>query len=584
MPLDSEFAISFVGGRGWGAKIIFNETSPETDPLGPENVFVIATGPLTGTLVPAAGKMSLSGLSPQTGLYGDSNIGSMFGVELKQAGFDAIVISGTSKKLIYISIDDGNVELKDATHLSGAGALDAEIELRKELGTDFRVLTIGPAGENLVKFACISGDYGRQAGRTGMGAILGSKKVKALVARGYGDIPVANPREVKRLFEVTEDYIVRHKLWEIWRRQGTTQVIDWSQEQECLPTKNFQYATFDSYREINGYALEKRKIGDRACFACPMPCRNLVIEEIFGKKVMVEGPEYETASLLGANCGISNMSELIYASYLCDNLGLDTISAGVVTSFAMECYERGILSKDQLDGLDLRFGNSEAMFEFLTIIAKREGIGNLFAEGVKKASERIGKGSEKFAMHVKGLEISGYEHRAAQAMALAYATCDVGAHHNRAWAITYDVEVGRTTYGRDKVKKVIYLQHARSIFDCIGVCRFPWGELGLNLNFYAKSYTAVTGIPMSLRGLMKASERIYNLTRLINVRKGLTRKDDFLPSRDFDDPIPSGRWKGIKINKAKFEKMIDAYYELRGWNKEGVPTKKKLRELSLEAS
>jgi aldehyde:ferredoxin oxidoreductase len=275
------------------------------------------------------------------------------------------------------------------------------------------------------------------------------------------------------------------------------------------------------------------------------------------------------------------MDDLIHANYLCDELGLDTISAGSVVAFAMECYERGMLTKEELGGLDLAFGNSEAIFELLRRIARREGFGGILAEGVKKASEAIGKGSDKFAMQVKGLEITGYDHRAAQAMALAYAVCDIGAHHNRAWAIVYDIASGRDTYGRDKVEEVIRLQHIRPLFDCLGVCRLPWVELKLKLELYADFYMAVTGVSVRLEDLLKASERIYNLTRALSLREGLAI-EDWLAERDFVDPVPSGRTKGAVLDRVKFREMIGTYYKLRGWDEAGVPTAEKLRELGLD--
>jgi aldehyde:ferredoxin oxidoreductase len=266
----------------------------------------------------------------------------------------------------------------------------------------------------------------------------------------------------------------------------------------------------------------------------------------------------------------------------CDEFGLDTISCGSVIGFAMELYQRGIIKKEDVNGLELTWGNPIAIIETIHKIAFREGFGNILAEGVKKASEIIGKGSEKYAMHVKGLEISAYEHRAAQAMALAYASCDIGAHHNRAWAITYDVKVGRESYGEDKVKWVIYLQHLRPMFDCLGVCRFPWVELGLDPEYYVRFFKAITGFDISLNDLLKASERIYNLTRLINISRGMTSKEDWLPERDFQDPIPTGPFKGLTLDREKFKKMIKTYYELRGWDESGIPLKKTLLELGLE--
>ncbi|MBS7644270.1 aldehyde ferredoxin oxidoreductase family protein [Candidatus Bathyarchaeota archaeon] len=579
-----EFAIKYIGGRGWGARILWDEVSVTVDPLSADNKVIVATGPLTGLLIPGAAKTSFNTISPQTGLYGDSNMGGMFGTELKQAGFDALILEKAASNPCYIWIENGMIEVRDARHLWGMGSLDAEIALKKELGDELiRVASIGPAGEKLVKFACVTGDYGRQAGRTGIGAVLGSKKVKAIAVRGDQDIPVADIDALETVFEEAENYLTKHRDLRIWQRQGTMTTVDWSQINAALPTRNFQAATYENYQLINGDSMETRtKIANRACFMCPMACGQYnLVKQGSHQGISVEGPEYETASLLGSNCALPTIEDVVYANHLCDNFGIDTISAGNVAAFAMECFEKGILTKEQVGGLELRFGNSEALFQLLEMIAYRKGIGDLLAEGVKKASQTIGKGSEKFAMQVKGLEISGYDHRAAQAQALAYATCDVGAHHNRAWAITYDIKVGREAYSKDKAEWVIYLQHIRPLFDCLGTCRLQWVELALDPEYYARFYSAATGVPVTLAGLLKASERIYNLTRAISLRRGLTAKDDWLPDRDFEDPVSDGSISAAKLDRNKFRDLLRLYYELRGWDENGIPTREKLGELEL---
>jgi len=579
--VNESFMKKYIGGRGWGARIVWDEIPKNVKPFDEENKLIIANGPLTGTMAIGSGKTSVCSISPLTNYYGDSNVGGMFGAELKQAGFDALIIEGSSKKPIYLWINDESVEFKCAQHLWGKGCFQTEEEIKKELGDLFvRVACIGPAGEALVKFASINCDFGRQAGRCGMGAILGAKGVKAIAVKGSLGIQVADFEETSKIFEEALDYILSHKDLKIWRRQGTMQVINWSNENSALPTKNFLFNSYEEYRKINGEALENEvKIGNSSCFGCPICCGQLSMIKSLRK--VVEGPEYETAGMLGSNCALNSIEDIAYANYICDDLGIDTISTGGVIAFAMECFERGVLTQEDI-GFKLNFGNKEGMFKLIEMIAKREGIGNILAEGVKKASEIIGKGSEKYAMHVKGLEISAYEHRAAQAMALAYASCDIGAHHNRAWAITYDVKVGRESYGEDKVKWVIYLQHLRPMFDCLGVCRFPWVELGLDPEYYVRFFKAITGFDISLNDLLKASERIYNLTRLINISRGMTSKEDWLPERDFQDPIPTGPFKGLTLDREKFKKMIKTYYELRGWDESGIPLKKTLLEIGLE--
>lgn len=584
IPIRPGFVLKYVGGRGWGAGFVWEEIPPKVDPLGPKNKLYIMTGPLTGTHALCSTKTSLSAISPATGYYGDSNVGGFFGPMLKRAGFDGIIIEGRAKKPSYIWVEDGEVQIRDASDYWGMTPLNAERAVRADNGNNFfHAISIGPAGENLVKFACITEKHGRQAGRCGMGAVMGSKNLKLIALRGAYDIPIADPEKLDQLYREAKEYVLRHPLLDLWRRQGTMQVVDWANANACLPTRNFIGAVYDRSDGICGDAMEKRiKIGDVSCFECPISCGNRCRVDGFGSNATVVGPEYETAALLGSNCGLSSIEELVQANYLCDELGIDTISAGNVAAFAMECLERGIITREVLGGIDLRFGNSEALFRFLEMVAYRKGIGDLFAEGVKTASKTIGKGSEGFAMHVKGLEISGYEHRAAPAMALSYATADIGAHHNRSWAIVYDIKTGRGRYGEDKARKVISLQHIRPLFDCLGVCRFPHVELHLGIEYYVKAYSAATGIETSRRRLLVAMERVWNLTRGINLRNGMRGGEDRLPDRVFKDAVPKGALKGTTLDQPRFRKLLQAYYRLRGWNGEGVPTREKLQALDLE--
>ena len=574
--VDEDFAVKNIGGRGWGAKMLHNFYDGMIDPWSPENKIVVAAGPLSGLPVPSSGRLSFSAISPATGLYGDSNMGGDLVVALKRAGFDSLILDDVSSSPSIVVVEDGAVRIDDGSAYWGMKSLDAEKALKKDYA-DSKIAVIGPAGENLVKIAAITSDFGRQAARCGIAAVMGQKKVKAIIAKGDEDIPMADSETVKRLFQETLDHMRGNKALPLWQRLGTTQTVEWCQASSCLPTRNFSAGQFESAEGIEAEAMAKRvRVGNKGCFQCELLCGQ--VSAVGDLKV--EGPEYETLSMLGSNCGIGSVEDVVKANYICDQLGLDTISAGNVAAFAMECYEKSLIDREDTD-LDLRFGNSDALNSLLEDIAHRKGLGDVLAEGVRTASQRIGQGSERFAMHVKGLEISGYDVRAAPAMALAYATCDIGAHHSRAWAITYDVQTSRTGYGRDKVERVIYLQHVRPMFDCLGVCRFPWLEMGLDLNIYAQFYTAATGIETSLEQLLKGSERVWNLTRLVNLRQGLRRSDDWLPDRVFDNPLPDGPLKGTALKREEFQKMIDEYYRLRGWDEEGVPTKGKLKELGL---
>lgn len=577
-PVNEKAALEFIGGRGWGAKILYDELDHVVDPLSPENKIVVASGPLSGLLVPGSGKTSFSTISPATGLYGDSNVGGELSCALKRSGFDALIIEGASEKPLMLVVDEGRVEFRDASHLWGMLSLDAERAVKEELGRDFQVAVIGPAGENLVKYAAITCDFGRQAARCGIGAVMGSKRLKALAVRGSRKPPAHNPDGLRETYREAVRQMLKHPSFSLWKRQGTLQSLEWANRLSCLPTRNFQEAQYEGFEGIDGNSMEaSTRLHNRGCYLCPIRCRQ--VNQSRG--LTVEGPEYETAAMLGSNCGLSSIEDVVYANYLCDQYGLDTISTGNTIAFTMECFEKGYLDKKNLNGVNLKFGEEEALFKAIEMIAYRKGFGNLLAEGVRKVSLKVGGASQKFSMHVKGLEISGYDVRGAPAMALSYATSDIGAHHNRAWAITYDIKAGRKTYGEDKVKWVIYLQHIRPLFDCLGVCRFPWVELELDANYYAEFFRHATGVEASLEELLKRSERIWNLTRLINLRQGLRSGEDWLPVRVFEDPIPSGPLKGLTLNREAFSSMLREYYEFRGWSVDGVPTKEKLEELEV---
>ncbi|MBS7248027.1 MAG: aldehyde ferredoxin oxidoreductase family protein [Candidatus Jordarchaeales archaeon] len=571
--------LKFIGGRGFGAKMIWEHTGKYTDPLGPENILVLAAGPLTGLPVPGP-RISVCSLSPLTGIWGDSAVGGYAGLKLKQCGYDAVVIKGWRKKFAYLYVSDDCVELRDASHIVGKGSIEAQEELRKEHGSGVATLTIGPAGENLVLFACVTSDYGRQSGRTGTGAVMGSKGLKAVVFDGDAEVPVADREGLLRLLEEAKERIIENReLFGQFSRYGTMMTLDWAQDVACLPTRNFAESVFEGAEGISASTVEMKVMrGKRGCFACPIACRTISEVKLNGETFYLDGPEYETMALLGSNLGVSNVDDLVAAHYLCDHYGMDAISAGVVVGFAIECAQRGLLT---LDGLKPEWGNRDTILSLLERIAYRRGIGGILAEGVRRAAEIIGGGCENYAMHVKGLEQSGYETRAAPGMSLAYGTCDVGAHHNRSTIIGWESRNDRLGTGREKVEVQILLQHQRSLFDALGVCRFPWCETKLPFEYYVGFYVAATGINLSEKEILKASERIFNLTRMISVRRGVSRKDDYPPKRVFNEPLPSGPFKGVKLDAESYERMLDTYYELRGWSRDGIPTREKLEELGI---
>ena len=581
--LDPELAKDYLGGRGFAAKILYSEVEKGVDPLGGGNKLIVAAGPLSGLLIPGAGKTTFAAKSPATGGYADSNMGGLLCAEMKYAGYDLIIFEGISSEPAYLFIDDDTAELRDAKPYWGQGCITVETALKKELGEDFQIATVGPGGENLVKFACISHDFGRQAGRAGVGAVMGSKKLKAIAVHGTKDIPVADMEEFRRIGREMYDYCRASDGWEVWYRLGTAGVNVPSNEWGSFPTRNFQSGYFEEIETLTGEVMrETIVITDKACFACPCACGKYS----YSKKwdIHVEGPEYETTAFLGANVAVSDIEDVAYANHLCDELGIDTISAGNVIAFATECFERGIISGEDTRGLSLSFGDSEAVFELIEKIARREGIGDVLAEGVKHAAEVFGGDSADFAMHIKGLEISGYESRNAPAMMRAYMTADVGGHHNRAWAITYDIEVGRDAITEDKAAKVIELQHIRPLMDCLGACRLQWVELGMPLDYYAPAMKAITGLDRSWEDLLHISERVWNLTRAFWAREveGFGREWDYPPPRWYTEPVPTGPTKGKFVAREDVEKLLDMYYNQRGWDTNGIPSREKLEELGLD--
>jgi len=582
-PLKPEMVRDYLGARGFAARILYDEVPAGADPLGPENKVVVASGPLSGTFVPAAGKITFAAKSPATNGWGDSNMGGHLASELKYAGYDAIILEGVAPGPSYLYIMNDRVEIRDASSLWGKDALETERALKDELGDEFQIATIGPAGENEVVFACVSHDFGRQAGRTGIGAVLGSKGIKAIAVRGTKSIPVA---DLEKMVEIGKamfrDSFAAPNLVE-WQRYGTGQVPTWANSIGAFPTRNFQSGYLEGNESLSGEVMRRDiVVNDKACFSCPMACGKYSRTKTERYDAYVEGPEYETTALIGGNCALTDMRDVAYANALCDRYGLDTISAGAVIGFAMECFERGIITEKETDGVKANFGSIEAFAALARKIAFREGIGDTLADGVWRASQRFGGGSERFAIQVKGLEWSGYESRGAPANMLAYITCDVGSHHNRAWAITTDISLGRDVI-EGKAQKVIELQHIRPAFDVLGVCRLLWVEIDFDKEWYPRVLEAVAGLKYGWDELFRVSERVWNLTRLfwMKHRPGFGRKDDMPPARFYQEPVPDGPTQGRLITLEQIDRLLDDYYALRGWDREGHPTPQKLAELGL---
>ena len=570
-----EMARKFIGGRGFAAKILWDMVPRGADPLGPENKLVFAAGPLTGLPGPSTGKLVIAAKSPLTGGYGDGNVGSVAAVQMRRAGFDAVVVEGASKKPVYLLVEKGKAEVFDAEDLWGLDTFEAERRLKEKHGKTAGVLLIGPAGENLVNYAVVASQEGRAGGRPGMGAVMGSKKLKAVVFVGDKEPEVADPEGLRKLASEAREDIKSKPMYNFWIRQGTMAAVQWSQENSVLPTKNFSEGIFEGASAVDGYAMEKIKTHQRGCPFCNMPCGN-VVEDAEGNPAELD---YENVALLGPNLLIGDLKKIAVLNRMLDKLGLDTIGAGNSVGFAMEAKEKGLLKEGP------EWGDYEAVKELLVDIAyKRGDLGRLLSKGVKRASEEIGGSADLYAVHVKGLEVTGYDCHAAPAMALAYGTSPIGAHHKDAWIISWEVKTDRLAYTREKVEKLIWMQRIRGgIFESMVSCRLPWIELGFELEWYPKLFKAATGVSMTIDDMFEVADRIYTLIRAYWVREysGWSREYDRPPRKWFEIPLSKGPYSGAKLDPEKYEEMLSWYYEARGWDERGVPRKSTLGKLGL---
>ena len=601
VPLDPDLAEHFIGGRGFVARLLWDEIPPGTDPYSPENIVVIATGPLTGHYLPGSGKTHFGTKSPASGGYGDGNMGGHFGPALKYAGYDAVILTGRAERLSCLVIDDDKVELRDAESMRGMGSITAEVALKEELGDDFEICTIGPAGENRCRFACISHDYGRQCGRTGIGTVWGDKRLKAMAVRGTGSLSVYDIDKMIPAARHAYQEIYKKPGFEGWTPEGTAGITNFVNQVGAFPTRNFQTSYADHYEAINGrQVIERIKITDKGCFCCPIPCGKYGRATTPMGTVYVEGPEFETIALFGGNCVLKTIEEVAYVNHVCDELGIDTISGGGVVAFAIECFERGLLTEADFGGRAVGFESLADVVHILELIARREGAGDILAEGVQRAAQRIGGGAENLAVHVKGLEWTGYECRNAPGMMLAYLTADVGAHHNRAWVLGQDVtgtnadvhaliQAGGSgerlskSEVRGKAQGVIDSQHLRPMFDVLGTCRLQMMELGFEVSHYETLSALITGRRRTWDELIRVSETIWHLTRAFSVREipGFGRRMDMPPPRLCREAIRTGPNEGHFITEDEVNIMLDEYYAARGWDDNGIPTAETLTRVGL---
>ncbi|MDI6820028.1 MAG: aldehyde ferredoxin oxidoreductase family protein [Candidatus Hodarchaeaceae archaeon] len=578
--VDDEDVEKFMGGRGLGVKLLMDEFKPGVDPLGPENKLLFMVGPATGTAFPASGRFHVITKSPLTGGIGDTNCGGDFGPELRFAGYEGIILEGRASEPVYLWLHNGEAELKPAKRYWGKGTWDTEDDIRRELGdSQIKVASIGPAGENLAMCAAIINDKHRAAGRTAAGAVMGSKRLKAVAVRGTKKPPIADEGKLReavaKVLKMIKDSGVTGQALPTY---GTAVLVNIINEHGIYPTRNFQTGTFPTADKTSGETIAKTiLVKNKACWGCPIACGRVTRVTQPPYQVEGEGPEYETDWSLGANCGIDDLNAITKAHNLCDELGIDPISYGNTVGCAMELYERGKISKERLGGLELRFGNPQVIVELAWRTAYRVGFGDDIALGAKRLAEKYGV--PELAMHVKGLELPAYDPRGVQGHGLGYATSNRGGCHLRAYMIAPEILGiperldGFATDG--KARWVKTFQDLFAVCDSAVVCKFLTFAFGAPE--IAELLNAIAGWNWSADDLLKAGERIYNLERLFINREGFGREHDTLPSRLLKEPMPEGPAKGHVV---KLDAMLDEYYKLRGW-KDGRPTPEKLKELGL---
>ncbi|MCE7743376.1 MAG: aldehyde ferredoxin oxidoreductase family protein [Candidatus Heimdallarchaeota archaeon] len=574
--LDMDLAKKYIGGKGLGAKILLDELKKGVKPLSPDNIILFMTGPLSGTKVVTSGRWCIVTKSPHTGIFLDSHIGGKFGHRLKKAGYDFILVRGKSKTPCYLLINDDDVSIQSAEELWGKGTFETE-EFLQNKHPKSEVASIGPAGENLVTYANVMTDKSHMAGRGGAGAVMGSKNLKAVVAVGSTSIDSVhdNFKELTRSFreKVRENPGVqtRHEI-------GTMMWVNMANDAGFLPTRNYQSGVFKGAEEISGEKmLEDYTYAHRACYGCLIACgkANKFTKGKYSG-LDVEGPEYETTALLGSNCGIRDLGAVAKASQMCDDLGIDTITVGSSIAFAMECSEKKIL--DQNDVPKLKFGNEAAMLKMIELIAHRKGVGELFAQGTLAAAEKIGKNSSDFAIQVKKSELAGVEPRGSFGMALAYSTSDRGGCHQRCWTPSAELRGDLKRFSFEGVPKFVKeSQDERAACFSLVLCDF----LPFDVPEMVEMLNSATGFDYTPESYLQAGERIWNLTRLFNVREGMTSDDDVLPKRFYTEKMPEGPAEGQIISEDSLELAKLEYYKLRGWNKKGLPKGKILRKLKL---
>jgi len=589
----------YLGGSLLGAYYLFNEMKPGVDPLSPENVLVFAPSVTTGAAVSGASRFSITAKSPVTAAIGDTQCGGDWGPKLKHAGFDAVVVTGTSEDPVYLLIHDGKAELKDASHLWGTVTGEVQATIRRDLADEeIQIAQIGPAGENLVRFACVTGGLSHFAGRTGMGAVMGSKKLKAIAVRGRKKpYPFFDEGSVKALAKQGVSQLKASAVMQGFHRHGTPLGVEWNEPIGNIVTRNFQSGSFEGIHDIMPAKYTESLLLKRdTCWGCALRCKRVVGREApYVIESQYGGPEFEALVMLGTNLGISDLDYIAKANEICNKYTLDCISTGAIIGFAMECFEKGIITQGDTEGLELRFGNKETALQLIEMIALRQGLGDVLADGFPKAISIWGKESQNLAVHVKNQPYPGHMPRVKPSQALMYAVNPFGADHMSSehdWIAVADNDISRglgithfTEWGsldEATVRATMLSQFYYSLMDTMALCHFPWGPGSLyQYNDVARLVRAVTGWDMTFWELMRAGERKINVAKAFNFREGFDRSHDVLSKRSFE-PLQGGTAKGKKVNKAAHKRAVDLYYAMMQWNvRTGAPSKGKLFELGL---
>jgi len=583
--IDKDLIEKFIGGRGLAIRLLMEENPRKVDPLGPENRLIFMTGPYTATQGSFTAFYNVTTKSPLTGTCSAAHSGGHFSPMLRKAGIDGLIIYGKAAKPSYLYIENGKIEITDASAIWGKDVFETTQELKK-LHPGSKSAVIGPAGEKLVRYASIMNDEHRAAGRGGVGTVMGSKNLKAIVAKGTGEVPSADSAFLKESFKKAAETVKEKSV--AFATYGTPMVAGITGKAGCIPTRNFSSGWFEDYEKVTGDFMHKNGnfIRHAACFRCPLHCSKF--NRAFGEfEVETEGPEYETLALFGPNCGNNNVNGVIKANYLCNKYGFDTISAADSIAYAIELYLKGYLTKKDTGGMELKWGDPSTMVKLVEMIGKRDGLGNFLAEGVKRMSEKFDEKAKSFAIHVKGMEPPGYEPRGLTGMAIAFATSPRGACHLR--GTVYVAELFQGVIDRKKIRgktpTVVDYQDLATVCDSLIICKFGARNAFANsLEQLAPLMKAASGLDLGADGLKVCAARIWTLERLYNLREGLSKKDDMLPERFYTEEIDDGPSKGQIIDKNEFIAELEDYYAARGWDKEGVPTAETIEKLGLVGS